>query len=314
MRVAVYHNLPPGGALRALTEFLHHSKAEHEYDLYTIDLGEFDGYASAKGRAEQRDLGAHVSKIFRYPIVSKRTARALDRRLWLATAPGWVGRVERRIASDINSRNYDVALVYSCQVVHSPSVLRHLNLPSLYYMNEPRRLSFEPPYRPPVDASVIQRIVKWGRERVLRWRDRTSVAAADCVVANSNYAAEYIKRAYGISASVCYLGIDTATFDVAADDESTNNPPSVISVGAVDPMKGHDLVVEALGLLPPESRPALDVVYERCDEAYRKGLQAQAAANGVDLRLHFGITDAELAAMYRKSSVTVLAAHLEPFG
>jgi glycosyltransferase involved in cell wall biosynthesis len=223
-------------------------------------------------------------------------------------------RVERRIAADINRRNYQVALVYSCRITHSPSVLRHLKVRSLYYMNEPRRQSFEPGYRPAVHTPPIRRIVTSGRERVLRRQDRLAVAAADHIATNSYYSAESIERAYGRSASVCYLGIDTATFDVVAGDQPAADHPTVISVGALDPVKGHDLVVRSLGLLPAGRRPALRVVYERCDPAYRVELQALAAANGVDLQLHFGITDSKLAALYREASATVLAARLEPFG
>ena len=45
MKVAIYHNLPPGGAMRVLHEFVRRSHTEHEYDLYSVDLGRLEGFA-----------------------------------------------------------------------------------------------------------------------------------------------------------------------------------------------------------------------------------------------------------------------------
>ncbi|HWC09713.1 MAG TPA: glycosyltransferase [Acidimicrobiales bacterium] len=90
--------------------------------------------------------------------------------------------------------------------------------------------------------------------------------------------------------------------------------PSVLSVGALDPTKGHDFVVEAVGLLPVQNRPPVDVVYERWAPGYDEELRGLARRVGVELRLHRGVTDAELVELYRHATVTACAARLEPFG
>jgi glycosyltransferase involved in cell wall biosynthesis len=308
VRVAIYHNLPPGGALRVLHEFVRQSRAEHEYDLYTLDLGPFDTFAYARDRAERHDITPWVANAYHYAVAPA----WLPRPAWTLTSPAWVERAQRRIAADIDARGYAAALVYSCHLTHSPGVLRHLRTPSLYYMNEPRRRSFEAGYQP-LDrgAPVPRRAAAWGLERLLRRQDAASAVAAGRIVTNSYYSAESIRRAYGRDAAVCYLGIDTATFDIVPTVERSH---SVMSVGALDRSKGHDLVVRALAMLPPASRPALDLVYERCDPAFRAEVEAIAESEGVDLRLHFGIADAELARMYSGAAATVVAARLEPFG
>jgi len=314
VKVAVYHNLPPGGARRVLSEFLRHSNGENEYDLYTVDLGPFGGTASAPTRAEYHAMHANVSRTFSYPVMGKARARAVAGAPWLVTASHWVARVERRIAADINKRGYDVALVCSCQITHTPSLLEHLDIPSLYYMNEPRRRSFEALYRRRDDQPGIRRLVGTAVDHGRREHDAAAVRAADCVATNSYFSAESIQRSYGRDAVVCYLGIGTASFDLAPDEPPHDDQPSVISVGGLDPMKGHDVVIRSLGLLPPASRPVLDVVYERVHPGYRTTLEGVAEDHGVHLRLHSGITDEELASLYRAASATVAAARLEPFG
>ena len=313
MKVAVYHNLPPGGALRVLYEFVRRSAGEHEYDLYTLDLGPLDGFAYARGRAEQHDLTLHVQRCFRYPVAPAAAAAALAGRPWLVSAPWWMDRVHRRIAADMNARQYDVVLVNSCSITHTPSLLRYLDAPSLYYMQEPRRRSFEAGYQVSDKGTPIGRRVAAGAvERALRASDRAAVAGAGRIACNSYYSAESIRRAYGRDAAVCYLGVDSEVF--RADGPRAAGPPYVVSVGALEAVKGHDVVVEAAAMLPPGSRPAVHVVYERFDPGFRAALEALAAAKGVELRLHAGVSDPELAVLYRGAMATVAAARLEPFG
>ncbi|MGH9263342.1 MAG: glycosyltransferase [Acidimicrobiales bacterium] len=314
MRIAIYHNLPPGGALRVLCDFVRRAAGEHELDLYTVDLGRFDGFSYARGRAEQHDLTPHVARTFRYPVLRPAASRVMALGPgWQVTGPGWLWRVERRIAGDIDARSYDVVLVCSCRLTHSPSLLQHLRTPSLYYMQEPRRRTFEVDYQP-VDqsAGVARKAVAGGIERIVRRADHGAVHGATRLATNSCYSAEYIQRSYGRDAEVCYLGVETEVFRL--DGGVGARRPSVMSVGALDASKGHALVVEALALLPEASRPALDVVYERCDDRYRSDVQTLATDTGVELRLHSGISDTELAGMYATASATAVGARLEPFG
>jgi glycosyltransferase involved in cell wall biosynthesis len=313
--VAIYHNLPPGGALRVLHEFVRRSNDEHVYDLYTLDLGPLDAFAYARGRAEPHDLTPYVARSFRYPVVAGFAARALVGDAWRLTALHWMDRVQRRVAADINRRRYDVVLVNSCQITHAPSLLRHLEVPSLYYMQEPRRRSFEAGYQPRAAAAPLARqAVAAALEQALRRRDREASLAADRIACNSYYSAESIQRAYGLDATVCYLAVDGDVFGTTPHGSGLDRRESIMSVGSLEAFKCHDIVIKTLALLPEAGRPALDLVYERCDPAYRADVEALAASSGVELRLHAGIADAQLAQLYRAAAATVVAARLEPFG
>lgn len=320
MKVALYHNLPPGGALRALSEFLRRAADLHEFDLFTVDLGPGNAFSYTSDRAEQRDLSPFVSQTFHYPLFGR-----LSRRLPLGKLrPLHVARrlpsVEREIAAAMNRGGYDVAYVHPCQVEHTPTILRFLAIPSVHYMHEPRRQSFEAGYRERLRLTGLTSAPRWAAtallERSLSRRDVWAASAATRIVCNSHYSGESILRAYGIEAELCPPGIDTSIFTVEGDGRLLlpTVPGGAVSVGALERIKGHDLVVQALGLLPADERPALHLVYERCDEDYRREVQALARQLEVQLTLHRGISDRELASLYRSANVTVVAARLEPLG
>jgi len=297
-----------------LAEFVRRTCGEHEYDLYRVDLGRGDGFAYARDRAEQHDLAPFVARSFLYPVLGRVAAPAITGRTWMATAPHWLWRAEGRIAADIAARGYDAALVHPCQVTHTPSLLRHLTVPSLHYMQEPRRRSFEAGFQaPPPGTPLVRLTARKAQEAVLRRRDSAAALAATRIACNSYYSAEWIQRSYGRDATVCYPGVDTEVFDTGPGPPPGVRP-SVMSVGALEAVKGHDLVVRALALIPEPVRPALDLVYERGDDSYRREVERLAAAAGVEVRLHRGIPDAELAQLYRSAAATALAARLEPFG
>lgn len=316
MKVAIYHNLPPGGARRALWEFVRRTSGVHEYHLFTIDMGRADEFGYARDQGEQQDLRPFVSRHSHYPLLSGLAARLPLGKATPLEAVRRISGVEQAIARDINAGGFDVVYVHPCQLAHTPSVMRYLDAPSLHYMQEPRRQSFEAGYRPVPRRTGLGSVPRWAatttRERVLRARDGLAAAAADRIACNSHYSAESILRAYGRRATVCYLGVDDVTFTPGADRPS--EPLRAIAVGALDRVKGQHLVVQALGLLPAGERPALDLVFERCDEEYRHEVESLAGALGVELRLHRGVTDAQLATLYGSAAVTVLTATLEPFG
>jgi glycosyltransferase involved in cell wall biosynthesis len=315
MKVALYHNLPPGGARRALWEFVRRTAGVHDYHLFTVDMGHADEFTYARSHGEQQDLSPFVAAEHRYPLLRGAAARLPLGKLTPLEAARRMPAVEREIARDINAGGFDVAYVHPCRLAHTPSVLRHLEVPSLHYMQEPRRQSFEAGYRPGPRLSGPATFPRWAAttvlERALRSRDALAAAAADRIAANSHYSAECIRRAYGRAATVCYLGVDT---DVFTPGSPPPGPPSVLSVGALDRVKGHRLVVEALALVPADERPVLHLVYERFDPEYRREVEALAQSSSVALVLHQGLSDVELVDLYRSATVTIVAAQLEPFG
>jgi glycosyltransferase involved in cell wall biosynthesis len=314
VRIAIYHHLPPGGARRFLEETLVRSSAVHEYDVFFP--------ASPPGEAAFGDgLPARArGAIGRYPVAwpGADPPGPLDRGpASLLLAVPRLRAVEREVARRIHAGRYDLVLVHGCRVTQAPDLLRHLRIPSILYVQEPRRASAEIAYRTTVERRTGPVGAAWraGRSEYDRWlgrADRRAAQAATALLANSFHTAEAVWRVYGRDAAVCYCGVDEAVFRPGPPADP--GPSSVLAVGALDPSKGHDFAIRAVGAVPEHRRPVLEIVFERRAAGYEDELRALADRSGVTLRLHAGITDAALVARYRNARATLGAARLEPFG
>jgi glycosyltransferase involved in cell wall biosynthesis len=297
MRIALTHDMPPGGGYRHMVETTVRSATQHEYVLFTTEPVD---------RIDPRLAGA---------VAAVETVEAPDpddARIEQLHAH-W--RSQRRIAEAIEAERFDLAVLHPSQVTQAPLALTGLRTtPTVYIAHEVRRRSYERGYQPWIDGGnravrVLRRTARAPIDRVLRRADRRAVAAAEVMVANSSYTVDAIGRAYGRAAVCCHPGADLDRFSVGDAPRA-----GVLSVGALDPTKGHDLVVEALGRLPAERRPALTIVFERHDPRFERQLVAAADRRGVDLTLERGISDTRLAALYRSTAVTACASRGEPFG
>ena len=183
-----------------------------------------------------------------------------------------------------------------------------------------RRVGFEAQPRDGSQSSSRQAAVQFLRrpyESVCRHRDRRAVAAVDHVLCNSYFSADMLTAAYGIDPVVCYLGVDSDLF--RPSDEllvGSSIPPTntlrVLSVGALHPVKGHDLAAAATARAAKaaSARGELHVAYERERPGYASKLDGLAKSLGIGLHLHRGISDEGLVSLYRSAKVTVCAARL----
>lgn len=309
MRIALYHHLPPGGALRSVTEVLRRLPEGVTCDVFTLDSRQAWVFGEP-GQSTQIPDRPHEYKVDTGWLGNIAAGRF--ERLALINA---VRKAERDVADVINASDYDAVLVHCCWVTQTPHILAHLQAPTIYYMHEPRRATFERNYAPRPRPREIRRLPRWliglGVERQLRREDIKAAAMPSLVLCNSYYSAEAIQRAYGITAAVTYLGVDEAIF---SPDPALTRDPSVLSVGGFEEFKGQHIVVEALGLLKERDRPALRIAYERFDPVYRDRVRQLAARLGVTVEEYPGVDDRMLAQLYRRAAATVLAATLEPFG
>ncbi len=306
MRVAVFANLPPGGARRAAYELIRHTAGDYDYDFHQIDFP-----WAADRLAAGQDIGSLAKEVIDYPF---RPATA---------GPGSVRRVldiramtslQEEVAQAIDQRDYDLVFVHHDRLTHAPAVLRLLRTPSLYYLQEPRRQSFEyrMMHRHRPAAGVGAKAARLAASTFNLWMKESDIRAsraATHLVANSYHSAESIYRAYGRHPAVSYLGVDDEVFCPREAERE-----GLLAVGALDPIKGHELTIEAIGCLPPSARPPLTVVFDRERPGVRDRLVALAGQRGVDLRLRGGIADRELVELYQSSVATICAAAVEPFG
>lgn len=317
MRIALYENLPSGGAKRAAFEYARAlTENGHEVDLWTTTAAD-TSFVSMSQVTERQ---------YFYPCP----------RLWLSVRPLPVAypylliaeqvrrmrrfvQVSRQMAEDIDKLDYDFAFVHQCQVVQAPYLLRFLHTPSILYCQEPIRHFYDPPiYRP--YSGLTQWKDRLGRcwyappdymlSSLIKNADSANVRKASAVLANSYYSAESIYRAYNRRALVSYLGVDVNLFRPLHLERHN----FVLSVGAVDPHKGYDFLIDAVGYIAAARRPTLVIVANAVYEQEVAYLQKLAAQRDVTLEIRKNVSDTELVQLYNQAQAFVYGSVLEPFG
>jgi len=317
LRIAVFENLPPGGALRACYEIgLQLIARGHTLHLFRL---------SAPAEKGPFDLAPHCAEVdvqaFR-PL-----GGALDSRLRrLSLAPrsytlfGPLSRAHRRLAEKIRAGAFDAVLLHQDAMTTAPYALRWLDgLPTVYFCQEPPRFISE---RSVLEAhrehlAESPHVVGWARladDRLaldrLAKADYENARHARTMVVNSVYSRERVWAAYERDAVVCYLGIDEARFVPASEPKPRRR--EVVSVGLPISGKGHRLVVEALALLPYDMRPALRLILPR--HAGTEALERLAKEQHVELTVEVGVDEEKFVQRYQSTLATLCAARLEPFG
>jgi len=310
MKIAVYHDLPSGGAKRTLYESMKRLSQRHILDVYTLDTADRDfcdlrPYSNA-------EYVFHFSpfKRFHSPL-----GRLNQLQRWRDLQK--LDQLARRIAGEIDDREYDIVFAQPCMWTQAPLVLRYLRTPTLYYCHEPPRHLYENQYRDSNaksgwrgaldSADPLIRLYRSTAQRL----DRLAVQAAKSVLVNSTFIHDRVKQIYGIDSIICYLGVDTDLYSPNAADAAEQH---VLSVGAIQPHKGFDFLIESLGYVDPAARPALYLIGNMENAAEKNLLQALAREKGVNLRIEVGVDQATLVQRYNAATFIVYAPYNEPFG
>ncbi len=305
MRIAVYHNQPPGGARRALHGFCSVLALTHRVDVFTLSTSDQSMLRDADYAGDVTVLPFAPSRPVRggFFLNDIRQAQDLQR----------LDAANREAAGLIDGGEYDVALVDACRFTFAPQVLRHLRTPSVYYchhgpwrtdgLSERAARSVYENVRHAAHAPLRNRL-----ERQVRDLDAELMRRASAVVANSEYTRGRLREIYTIDAAVCPPGI------AVPPRQARTETSHVLSVGDLVPHKGHDLVVEAVGAIPAARRPALHIAGYAGGRTYRARVEARAADLGVRLVIREAISDAEIEAEYRGAVAYVYGARHEPLG
>ena len=305
-RIAFAHYLPVGGAKRCFHSLLPLLAGEFELTVHEFAGGDnatFD--LTADDRIRKRVYSAPAltdAWIKKVPI------------LGLARMEYLLSKAYRLMADGIEVDAPDCTIVSHCRYTQSPMLLSMLKQRAIYYCHEPLRSIYEPSVdRPYVQHNGFGRdVARWLNREYARRLDLKNVRSASRLIANSCYSAETLYRVYSRNADPVLLGVDTEIFHLAP----TARENIVLSVGALTPLKGHDFVINVLATIASAQRPKLVIISPHgtqasCEFVYLKRL---AAERSVETVFETGLSDAQLAAMYRKALVTLYCPRLEPFG
>ena len=202
-----------------------------------------------------------------------------------------------------------MVFVNHCQFIQSPFILRFLKTPSVYYCQEPRRVSYEYNFKIKHNSNIKSIIGNY----LLSKEDEINARSANIILANSYFSMESIYKSYGLESKVCYLGIDSSKFK-SLDGHKINKNRKVVSVGALDPAKGFEFIIKSIALVPTEIRPKLIIISDRWDPSYKEYILKLARQLFVNVRTLRRVSDHKLIDIYRSSRLTLCGAHLEPFG
>ena len=307
MKIAVFHNLPSGGAKRAL----------YDHVKYLINSGhKVDVFVPSTANEDYLPL-ENIATNFKVYGVQKNFSSLIMSLIKYRLPVGELNNLEKAqklIAEEINNGDYDVVFCEQDQYTMTPFILEYITKPLVYYCQQPLRH----------DEAILKNISKKNPENKQSLRkmvynyidnrfvsiDKKIVNYAKYTLSNSYFSRESILRSYGINSYVCYLGIDTETFKPL--EVSKEN--FVLSVGSYISMKGHDFIIKSLALVNPKIRPKFILVSNGGDVYWKTYLEQLANDLDVEMEILTLIDDEKLVELYNTAKMILYSPHLEPFG
>jgi glycosyltransferase involved in cell wall biosynthesis len=278
MRIAVFHNLKPGGAKRTL--FMQVKYLSRRHELFIFELTSAD--------EKVWDIRKFAKKTFRQPFDLK------------SRLPGFLARLEKdyknfvtlnraheELAKKIDSGNFDACLIHADHLTQSPFILQHLRTPSLYFCQEYLRMVYEKELEFKEPVIFYKRYYELFTREIRKIIDRSNANQAQVILVNSNFTKKNIKKAYGRDSITCYLGVDTATFK----PREVNKKSIALFVGNPSVAKGYKLAESAV-------RMAKDI-----------RLEALGTAGKLKIK-----DDIALSKAYSEALITLCTSVNEPFG
>jgi glycosyltransferase involved in cell wall biosynthesis len=312
VRIAIYHNLPSGGAKRTLFEFVRRTTRHHTVDVFSLETADHK-FADIRPFVNQHVIYPYKPK----PLLNSPFGR-INQFLRLSDLYS-LDSINREIATQIDQQSYDVLFVDPCIYENAPSILKYIqSVPTVYYCHEPPRIIYEVMPKRPYDLqdsifrSTLNRIdpLRYLYFTKLKNNNHKNIISAKVVLVNSKFTQSFVKKIYHIEPQISYHGVDANTFQPS----STNKDRFILSVGSLTPLKGFDFIIRALGIIHPRYRPNLKLVSNFQNPEELQFIQTLAAEMQIDLELLTNISDNQLSELYNQTSITVYAPIREPFG
>jgi len=302
MKIAVYHNLPSGGAIRVLASYVR--------DLYKLghEITVFSTTDSELFQSETRNLVSEF-RLYKFkPIINFGYHTVI-----LSPLAGFelyrLHKMGKTIAQDIDNGDFDVVFVNPDRFTQSPLLLKYLKTPSVYLAHELFRGIHE---KLPGMGSIFNMVLRFFSYRFyfLKYLEKTCMKSATEILVNSNFSQKVLLETYGLKSIVCRMGID---HDYFKPDEREKES-IILNVGQLSPLKNQEFIIRALSGIKIETEFTLIFVYDQESRKYRQYLKKLAQESGLKIMWKKKIPDENLIDLYRKSRVLAFAAIREPFG
>jgi len=310
LKIAVFHNLPTGGAKRALYGYVEYlTRTGNTVDVFVPSTAN-ENFLPLNDVASQvyvfpvpKTIGGSIYSYIKYipPMVKQVSLRDLE-------------ITEQKMAEKINNGKYDVVFSEQDQYTMAPFLLKYLKKPLVYYCQQPlRNDAISEVIFPRKKKNLLGSLMGIGSRIVVKRgleMDKTNSSYSNYTLSNSYFSRENILRMYGINSHVSYLGVNPEIFKPLEIPKEK----FILSVGTFTPEKGHGFLVDSLKLIDSEIRPKLVVVANSSLPPWKKYLEKHAEKLGVDMEISALINDKELTVLYNKAEIVVYSPYLEPFG
>jgi len=192
MKIALFHNLPPGGALKVANEQIRFLSQSHQVDLYRIN-------------DPQEPQKYNFSLHNKFPGILHRLYSDYKNFILLSI-------LHQKIALDIDKKNYDIVIVHPDKYTQSPFLLRYLKTNNIYYCHEWLRIVYEKEYFFNENVTTFKKWYENMTRKIRKAIDRSNAVSARKIIANSKFTAANIKKSYQKKADVVYPGVDINIF------------------------------------------------------------------------------------------------------
>lgn len=276
MKIAIFHELPQGGARRAVNELSKVLKKNNKVDLYTIgeELDPFDK--------------KYFTNYYFYKFSEK---------IWLGN--NWSARLykdsiellklymlNKKISQNINKKKYDILFVHASKFIEAPFILQFESPLKVFYLHDPNYRMIYEPIGLPNHLNNFKLLYEKINRFFRKYLDKDNIRKADRIVANSFFTRRIFEQTYNRKAAVSFLGVDTDFFVPAKRKKNID----ILFVGSKSELDGYSLL-------------------KQLKNFYKKKLNFKILFFDAEWA-----SDKEMRQYYQRSKIVLCLARNEPFG
>ncbi len=278
MRIAFFHNLPSGGAKRVVYYQIKYLSQRHDVDLYTIESNDSDFL----------DFSKLKCGIYKYEFELNERKGPVNKILNDFKVFRGLSSLHKKIATDIDRKNYDIVIVHPDRYTQAPFILSFLKTKKAYYCHELLRFAYEEHlmnFKPKTPIHLLyEKMTRLMRKNI----DKDNALHSDIILTNSELTKHNVEKYYKTKATVCYPGVNTNIFK----KRNFKKVYDILFIGDTTQEDGYDLFQNVINLLPRKIK--VNVVSTRQKNKW--------------------ISDPDLSNEYNKSRIVLALAVNEPLG
>jgi len=308
MRIAVFHNLPSGGAKRSLSEIVKYLSKKHQVCIFESAFS--DRSFCKLSNSYNIEVKTIYDRVFCSSLLT-----------YFDVSHGFqwfIGIIilfiyYKSIKNQINIWNPDIVLVFPCRFLQSPILMRYLYSPIIYFPMEPPRFAYEDFYNEfrKEHLTAARNFARKIKKYIWRILDKNNVSRATQIIAISRYAQEYIYHVYQRNVPVCHFGVNNSEFIRLPAITKEN---IVLSIGRLQRLKGHDFVLRSMAKVKRPRDHLLVIICDSVDPSEKFYLENLANKLGESIIIKEGVSHDELLKWYNRAKVLACGQVMEPFG